>query len=160
MIRHVTGEDADRIATIYNKYITDTRITFEERPVSVDEIILRIQIITEKYPWLVYEDNGVVIGYTYATQWKQRAAYRFAVETAIYLDSDYVGKGIGSKLKGAMIDELRELSIHSIISGVALPNDASVALCEKFGFKKIAHFKEVGYKFDKWIDVAYWQLIL
>lgn len=160
MIRNVRGSDAEKICSIYNKYITDTKITFEEETISVEEIISRIQIVTKKYPWLVYEEDGNVIGYTYATHWKLRTAYRHTVETAIYLDSDHHGKGFGSKLKGAMIDTLREKGFHCVISGIALPNPASVALCENFGFKKIAHFKEVGYKFDEWIDVAYWQLLL
>lgn len=160
MIRNVTGSDADRICTIYNEYITNTKITFEETPVTSEEIISRIQIVTENYPWLVYEEEGMLLGYTYATHWKQRPAYRHTVETAIYLDSGHLGKGIGSKLKGAMIEALRERGFHCVISGVALPNPASIAMCEKFGFEKIAHFKEVGYKFNKWIDVAYWQLIL
>lgn len=160
MIRNATESDADGICAIYNTYIKETRITFEENPVSVDEMISRIQVVTKNHPWLVYEERGIVIGYTYATRWKQRPAYRHTAETAIYLDSEHLGKKIGTKLKGAMIDKLRETGFHCIISGIALPNPASIALCEKFGFKKIAHFKEVGYKFGTWIDVAYWQLLL
>lgn len=160
MIRNVRDSDAERICAIYNTYITDTHATFEEYPLSVDEIISRIQLITRNYPWLVYEKNGNVLGYTYADKWKERSAYRNTVETGIYLDSNHLGKGIGSKLKKAMIDELKERGFHSVISGIALPNPASIAMCEKFGFKKIAHFREVGHKFGNWIDVAYWQLIL
>ncbi len=160
MIRHVKPSDAKKICSIYNEYIKNSRVTFEETPKTVDEIASRIETITESYPWIVYEENGNVIGYTYASKWKERSAYRYTVETAIYLDSRHHGKGIGTKLKGSMIDELRQRSFHSVISGIALPNPASIALCEKFGFKKIAHFKEVGFKFNKWVDVAYWQLLL
>lgn len=160
MIRHVKRSDTEAICNIYNTYIEETAITFEENSVTVDEIASRIQKITSNYPWLVFEKDGRVIGYTFARQWKEKSAYRHTVETAIYLDSNHLGKGIGTELKGGMIDELRNRSFHCVISGIALPNPASIALCEKFGFEKIAHFKEVGFKFDKWIDVAYWQLLL
>jgi len=100
MIRQVKDSDAEAICSIYNKYITDTRITFEETPLQVDDMVSRIKNITQNYPWLVYEDNGKVVGYTCASKWKERSAYRYSVETGIYIDPDYVGKGIGSILKG------------------------------------------------------------
>ena len=160
MIRQVKDSDAEAMCCIYNKYITGTRITFEETPLRAGEMVSRIKNITQNYPWLVYEDNGKIIGYTYASRWKDRSAYRYSVETGIYIDSDYLGKGIGSLLKAELLKALKEKSIHSVICGIALPNQASIALCEKYGFKKIAHFKEVGYKLDKWVDVGYWELIL
>jgi L-amino acid N-acyltransferase YncA len=160
MIRQVKESDADVMCCIYNKYIAGTRITFEETPLQADEMVSRIKNITRNYPWLVYEENGKVIGYTYASKWKERSAYRYSVETGIYIDSDYVGKGIGTILKGELLKALREKSIHSVICGIALPNQASIALCEKYGFKKIAHFKEVGYKLGEWVDVGYWELLL
>jgi L-amino acid N-acyltransferase YncA len=160
MTRQVKISDADALCRIYNKYITDTRITFEETPIQVDEMVSRIQNITQNYPWLVYEEDGIIKGYAYARRWRERSAYRFSVETGIYLDSDFIGKGIGTILKGELLKELRSKSIHSVISGIALPNPASIALCEKFGFKKVAHFKEVGYKLGEWVDVGYWELVL
>jgi phosphinothricin acetyltransferase len=160
MIRQVKDSDAEAMCCIYNKYITGTRITFEETPLRAGEMVSRIKNITQNYPWLVYEDNGKIIGYTYASRWKERSAYRYSVETGIYIDSDYLGKGIGSLLKAELLKALKEKSIHSVICGIALPNQASIALCEKYGFKKIAHFKEVGYKLDEWVDVGYWELIL
>jgi L-amino acid N-acyltransferase YncA len=160
MIRQVKDSDADAMCRIYNKYIVSTRITFEETPLQVDDMVSRIKNITQNYPWLVYEENGRVIGYTYASKWKERSAYRYSVETGIYIDSDYVGKGIGTILKGELLKALREKSIHSVICGIALPNQASIALCEKYRFEKIAHFKEVGYKLGEWVDVGYWELIL
>ena len=160
MIRQVQLSDAGDICSIYNEYILNTHITFEETPITADEIISRIKNITEHYPWLVYEDAGKVIGYTYASKWKERSAYRYSVETGIYIASNYIGKGIGTALKCELIKELRARSIHSIICGIALPNPASIALCEKFGFEKVAHLKEVGFKLNKWVDVGYWELIL
>lgn len=160
MIRPVSISDAENICAIYNEYIEHTLITFEEEALSVDVITSRIKSITQDYPWIVYEEDKTVIGYTYATRWKDRSAYSHSVETAIYLDSKHLGKGIGTELKKALIDKLREQSIHSIISGIALPNPASIALCEKLGFEKVAHFREVGYKLNQWVDVGYWELIL
>jgi L-amino acid N-acyltransferase YncA len=160
MTRLVKISDADALCRIYNKYVTGTRITFEETPLQVDEMVNRINNITKNYPWLVYEENGGVVGYTYASRWKERSAYRYSVETGIYIDSDSVGKGIGTILKGELLKALRGKSIHSVICGIALPNPASIALCEKFGFEKVAHLKEVGYKLGEWVDVGYWELLL
>lgn len=159
MIRHVKLSDADDICNIYNNYVANSKVTFEEEVLSVDKIISRIKDITRNYPWLVYAKDDKVLGYTYAVKWKERSAYRHTVETGIYIDSNYLGKGIGTKLKGELLEELRDRSIHCVISGIALPNPASITLCEKFGFEKVAHFKEVGLKFNEWIDVGYWQLI-
>jgi len=160
MIREVTLSDANAVCEIYNEYLAKTIITFEETPVTVEEMMTRIVTITKNYPWLVYEENGNVVGYIYACKWKERSAYRYSVELGIYINSKYVGKGIGSKLMKEILNLLRSKSIHSVIYGVSLPNEASIALCEKFGFEKIGEFKEVGFKFDKWIDVGYWELKL
>jgi phosphinothricin acetyltransferase len=160
MIRSADISDAAGIRNIYNQYVINTTITFEENPVSIVEMESRIKNTIQVYPWLVYEENGKILGYTYAHKWRERSAYRYSVETGIYLDSAYVGKGIGTGLKRELLKVLKEKSIHTVICGIALPNEASIALCEKFGFEKVAHFKNVGFKMNKWIDVGYWQLIL
>ena len=160
MIRPVNEGDAARIAEIYNHYILNTVITFEEQPVTSDEILARIKNITREYPWFVAEENGRVIGYAYACRWKERSAYKHTVEAAIYLDSRELGRRVGSQLKTALVDELRARKIHSVLAGIALPNPASVALCEKFGFVKVGQLKEVGFKLNRWVDVGYWELIL
>jgi len=160
MIRPVRLSDAGEIARIYNHYVANTIITFEEEPVEVEEMTRRIESTMRNYPWLVHESDGKVVGYTYARMWKERAAYRHAVETGTYLDPAFTGKGIGTELKIQLLNILRERSFHAVISGIALPNPASVALNEKFGFTKVAHFKEVGFKMNRWIDVGYWQLVL
>lgn len=160
LIREVKLTDAEAICGIYNEYVKSSTATFEEVPVSPAEMSERISEITEDYPWLVYEIDGGVVGFTHARRWKERASYRHSVETGTYLLAGLSGKGIGSELKKAMIDKLKEAGFHAVISGIALPNPASEALCEKFGFEKVAHFREVGHKFGKWIDVVYWQLIL
>jgi phosphinothricin acetyltransferase len=160
MLRECTEHDARRIADIYNYYVKNTIITFEEEPVMPATMLQRILDIMAVYPWLVYEEDGDIVGYAYADRWKSRCAYRHAVETSIYLDMTNRGQGIGTCLYSALLDSLKALSVHSIIGGIALPNTASVALHEKFGFEKVAHFKEVGWKFNAWVDVGYWELLL
>ena len=160
MIRPVLLSDANSICDIYNEYIENSTITFEETAVTTNEMTRRIEEATKDYPWLVCEVDGKVIGYTCGKRWRDRAAYRKSVETGIYLDSNFLGRGFGTMLKKEILEILREQSYHAVISGIALPNPASVALNEKFGFEKVAHFKEVGYKFGRWVDVGYWELIL
>lgn len=160
MIRSARTSDAAAISSIYNEYIRTSAATFEEDSVPAEAMAGRIKSITRNFPWLVMEEDGAVIGYTYARKWRDRAAYRYTVETGTYLAPGFTGKGIGTKLKKALLDELRARGFHTVISGISLPNPASVALCENFGFEKVAHFSEVGYKFGKWIDVGYWQLKL
>lgn len=160
MIRPATEADAQAICNIYNPYISDTIITFEEEPVAVEEMTQRIHYTISSLPWIVIEDEGQVVGYAYASRWKSRCAYRYSVETTVYLSNATTGKGFGSLLYEHLIAELRQRSIHSLIGGIALPNAASVSLHEKIGFEKVAHFKEVGWKFNQWIDVGYWELII
>jgi L-amino acid N-acyltransferase YncA len=160
MLRNVTPDDAARIAEIYNHYILNSPATFEEVPVGPDEMRQRILETTHAYPWLVCEEDGKLLGYSYGRKWRERAAYRHSVEVSVYLDPIAVGKGRGSALFDALLVELRRRGFHSVIGGASLPNDASVALLQKFGLRQVAHFKEVGYKFDRWIDVGYWQLLL
>jgi len=160
MIRACTTTDAAAIADIYNQYVRDTVITFEEMPVPADEMARRISETSARFPWLVWDEGGTVVGWAYATTWKTRSAYRFSVETTVYVAASHHGRGIGGALYEALIVELEARKIHSAVGGIALPNPASVALHEKLGFVKIAQFAEVGRKFDRWVDVGYWQLIL
>ena len=148
------------MAGIYNYYIANTTVTFEEEPVSIQEMKERIAAVQEKYPWLVYEQDGEVIGYAYASAWKSRCAYRYSVESSVYLKNGLSRKGIGSALYGELLSRLKDMGLHGVIGGMALPNDECLALHKKFGFEPVAHFKEVGFKFNKWIDVAYWEKIL
>jgi len=161
IIRPACTADAKRICTIYNHYIATTTISFEEAPVSAEDIAQRIAgVDAASLPWLVMLEGDKLIGYAYATKWRVRAAYRFAVESSVYLDKDEAGKGAGRLLYQALLDELRQRDLHLVIGGIAQPNEASVRLHERLGFEKVAHFKEVGLKFGRWIDVGYWQLKL
>ncbi len=160
MIRPVTLDDAKRIAEIYNHYILNTTVTFEEQPLGVEEVGARIAKVTASYPWLVSEDGGHISGYAYATAWKERAAYRYTVESSIYLAPEQTGSGVGSALYATLIAELRARHMHCIIGGIAVPNERSVKFHQKFGFEKVGEFKQLGWKFDRWIDFELWQLCL
>lgn len=160
VIRACAATDAAAIAEIYNHYVRETVVTFEKIPVSVDAMARRIEDIGARFPWLVWEDDGAVVGYAYASAWQSRSAYRFSVESTIYLAASHHRNGIGAKLYGALLAELKLRGFHTAVGGIALPNPASIALHEKLGFTKIGQFVEVGRKLDRWVDVGYWQLIL
>lgn len=159
-IRPCLASDAARICAIYNHYVRETVITFEEEPVSEREMAERIRDVTARWTWLVAEANGLVTGYAYASAWKTRSAYRFSVESTVYVDAEQLGRGIGTRLYRALLTGLRARSVHYVTGGIALPNPASVALHERLGFRKNAHFSEVGFKLGRWVDVGYWELIL
>src|SRR5262245_47141090 len=157
-IRAATSEDAEAILRIYNHYVVNTVVTFEEAPVEVPAMVERMDTVAKaSLPWLVAVEDGAVVGYAYAARWHARSAYRFSVESTVYLDPSATGRGVGSLLYGALLPALRERGIHTVIGGIALPNDPSVGLHEKFGFVKVSHFKEVGFKFNRWVDVGHWQ---
>lgn len=160
MIRSAGPADADAIARIYNHYILHTVISFEEEPVSGADMQGRMAEVQRNFPWLVYEEDGAVAGYVYATPWKNRGAYRHAVETTVYVDKAKLGTGIGARLYETLLHTLRERDLHVAMAGIALPNDGSVAIHEKFGFVKVGHYREIGRKFGRWVDVGYWQLML
>jgi L-amino acid N-acyltransferase YncA len=161
MIRPAVESDADAIARIYNHYVLNTTVTFEEDPVSPAGMAARIaEVEGASLPWLVLEQDGQVLGYAYASKWKGRCAYRYSVETTVYLAPDQGGRGYGTRLYEELFARLRERGLHAAIGGIALPNPASVALHERMGMSKVAHFKEVGFKFGRWIDVGYWEKLL
>ncbi len=161
MIRAVTDDDAAALAAIYNHFVSDTIVTFEETPITGDEMLRRMHVVREAgLPWLVATLDGQPAGYAYASKWKDRIGYRHSVESTVYLAPTAAGRGMGSALYAELFAALAEREVHAVMGGIALPNDASVALHEKFGMQKVAHFTAVGYKFGGWIDVGYWQRIL
>lgn len=159
-IRRVSPDDTEAICAIYNHYVKNSCISFEEESVTTLEMSRRIIDVTESLPWLVMESEGVVDGYAYATKWRARSAYRFAVEISVYLSQTSIGKGYGTNLYLNLIDDLSALGVHTVIAGISLPNDKSIKLHEKMGLKKVAHFEQVGFKNQQWIDVGYWQKTL
>ncbi len=160
MIRPATDQDAQALADIYNHYIEHSTATFEEEPVTASNMIERINKVNNaNLPWLVITVDSKIIGYAYAAPWKERSAYRYSVEATVYLDPKAQGKGLGTELYQALFAELKQKSIHSVIAGITLPNPASIALHEKLGMVQVAHFHQIGRKFDQWLDTGYWQLI-
>lgn len=160
MIRPITHADVPAVAAIYNHYIEHTIVTFEEKPVTPQEMSARVAEISGPFPWLVCEEGNRVVGYAYAGKWRVRPAYRYSVESTVYLEPAATGRGWGTQLYTALLSELRSRKIHAVIGGIALPNAGSVALHEKLGFTKVAQFREVGWKFERWIDVGYWERVL
>jgi phosphinothricin acetyltransferase len=160
-VRPATAADGDALATIYNHYIRETIVTFEEEPLRGAEMARRVAEVHEgSLPWLVAEETGRVLGYAYARQWQVRSAYRFSNEITVYLDREHTGRGLGTKLYERLFPELEARGVHAVIGGISLPNEASVAIHERFGLRKAAHFAEVGFKLGRWIDVGYWQRML
>ena len=161
VIRPATLADAAPLAGVYNHYVKETHVTFEEEEVSAQEIARRIQEVgSASLPWLIAERDAQIVGYAYATKWHARIAYRFSAEITVYVDTSHQRAGVGSRLYDELFPMLRTRGIRAAMAGIALPNGPSVALHEKFGLSKVAHFKEVGFKFNRWIDVGYWQCTL
>lgn len=157
--RDARAADAAQIAAIYNHYVAATIVTFEVELVDVQDMQARVAAVQDDgLPWLVADDDaGDVLGYAYATRWRARAAYRSSVESSIYLAPHATGRRIGRRLYERLLERLRACGLHTVIGGAALPNPASIALHEALGFAKVAHLREVGHKFGRWIDVGYWQ---
>lgn len=162
MLRDARVSDAKRIAEIYNYYIENTIITFEQETVTETEIAQRVEsIIANGYPYLVYEENDVVVAFAYLNKWRTRAAYDITLESSVYLCKNIDHRrGIGSILYEELIKRAKDINIHSLIAGITVPNDTSIEFHKKFHFKQIGTFQEVGYKFNKLLDVDFWQLIL
>ena len=169
VVRTAVASDAAAIAAIYNVYVRDTVITFEVDPVSDDDMAARIaKVEAAGLPYLVAEDPGAVVGFAYAAPFRERAAYVHSLESTVYLAEGVVGRGTGSLLYVELLKRLSGLTsagsphapVHRVYAGIALPNSASVAVHEKFGFRRVAVLGEVGRKFDRWIDVGYWELEL
>ncbi len=160
-LRNADVQDAVEIAALYNYYIEHSCATFEETPLTPEQMGSRMDAVAAKQlPWIVAECEQGVVGFAYAAWLKDRTAYRFAVETTIYLKNGIASKGLGTRLYAELFKALRARNIRTAIGIIALPNQASVALHEKFCMTKAAHLKEVGFKFNTWIDVGYWQCLL
>lgn len=160
-IRPATVEDAPQIAAIYNHAVLHTVATFEEQPVPDQAIALRMQQVkAEGWPYLVHLVDGEIAGYAYANILKPRSAYRFCAETTVYVAPKHQRKGIARTLYAVLLRQLAEGGARSAIGIITVPNPASIALHEQLGFSQVAHLKSVGYKFDQWLDVGYWQRML
>ena len=160
MIRPAQPSDAEAIVAIYNPYVSGTVITFETEPVPAEVMAERIRTVLASYPWIVLEEGGVILGYAYAGRFHPRSAYQGSVETTVYVAGSAGREGLGSRLYQALLSELRSRGFHTALALIALPNPASVALHERFGFRQVGQLPEVGWKFGAWVDVGYWSLML
>lgn len=157
-VRPATLEDAAAILEIYRPIIEETVISFEFVVPTLDEMRERIAGILEGYPYFVAEDDaGEVVGYVYATRWRARKAYDGTCEAALYIREGQRGRGVGRRLMEELMPELARRGFHQVIAGSSMPNPASQAILESFGFEHVGTFPRVGRKFDRWVDVGFWQ---
>lgn len=157
VIRLARGDDAPAIAAIYAPYVSETPISFETVPPSADEMAGRLAKTLARFPWLVAEIEGAVVGYAYASQHRERAAYQWAADVSAYLRKERQQRGIGRALYTALFAILRAQGYVNTYAGIALPNPASVALHEAMGMTPVGVYRHVGYKAGSWRDVGWWQ---
>jgi len=160
MIRLATPTDAVSMLAIYAPYIRNTSITFETGVPPVAVFANRVRSYLENWPWLVYEKNGQVVGYAYASSYRERMAYQWSVECSVYVHDDHLRSGIARALYTSLFAILKKQGFTTVYAVINLPNDRSVAFHEKMGFIYFATYVKVGYKLGKWKDVGWWQLQL
>jgi L-amino acid N-acyltransferase len=161
IVRHATENDLPAILTIYNDVILYTTAVYDYHPHTIE--MRKAWLDTKKeqgFPVFVAEENGKVLGLSSIGPFRAWAAYKFSVENSIYVAAKARGKGIGKLLMPPVIEAARQLGMHTILAGIDAGNDASIQLHRHFGFEEVAHFKEVGYKFDRWLDLKFLQLIV
>lgn len=154
------NRDAEAISNIYKGYVENTTITFETVAPDVEEMRKRISEIGEKYPYLVYVEEGRVAGYCYAHPWKERAAYYPTWETTVYIEQSLQGRGMGKELMFRLMRECKERGVRSLIACITAENETSRKFHEKLGFERVSCFKEVGEKFGRLLDVTDYQKLL
>ena len=156
-IRLAKPSDARSLLDIYAPYVENTAITFEYEVPTIEDFAIRIEKTLEKYPYLVAEEDGVVLGYAYASTYYARAAYDWAVELSVYVSQDARGQGVGTELYDALEDLLDQMGYVHFLACISLPNEASLALHRKRGYQQVAHFPKIGYKFNRWHDIVWLQ---
>lgn len=167
-IRKVLDEDAPRLLEIYSPYILDTSISFEYDVPELQGFSHRISLISQSYPYLVAEKDGYIVGYAYASKFKEREAFKWTVETSIYVDKNYRNHGVGNLLYRALEKELAIRGYRSMCACIAYTDSTddphlgneSIKFHEKMGFVKVAHFHKCGWKFSKWYDIVWMEKLL
>jgi L-amino acid N-acyltransferase YncA len=158
LVRSAKLDDAPALAEIYRPVVENTTISFELEPPSAAEMRSRVAEITRSYPWLVGVDRERVVGFAYASPHRERPAYASSVDVSVYVGGAARRRGVAKALYAALFTELERTGrFHRAFAGIALPNDPSVALHERFDFELVGIYREVGNKFGRWIDVAWWQ---
>ena len=159
-IRLATDADAGAVAGIYRPIVEETAISFETVAPTADDMTRLIRETLPAYPWLACEIDGQVAGYAYATKHRVRAAYRWSVDTSVYVSEDCRRRGVGRGLYRSLLAILVAQGFYNAFAGIALPNAASVELHESLGFEPIGMYRRVGFKLGAWHDVGWWQLAL
>lgn len=160
MIRPFEIKDTKQLLDIYNYYVLNSVATFDDAVLPFEVFLEKVTTINNTYPFLVFEEHDELLGYAYGSKFRPKPAYSNTVESTVYVKHGQHGKQIGSLLYGELLKELKKENYHVVLGVLTLPNEVSVKLHEKFGFKQVAHLKEVGLKFNKWLDVGFWQLSL
>ena len=156
-IRLAKKSDAAALLAIYAPYVENTAITFEYEVPTIEDFANRIEKTLGKHPYLVAEEDGVVLGYAYASTYYARAAYDWAVELSVYVSQDTRGKGVGSKLYDELEGLLDQMGYMHFLACISLPNEDSLAFHAKRGYQQVAHFPKIGYKFERWHDIVWLQ---
>lgn len=157
LIRAATVGDAVAIAAIYRPFVEESRASFEEVAPDAAEVARRMAGGEIDYPWLVAEIDGAVVGYTSSTAFRQRSAYRWAVETGVYVAPEAQRRGVARALGARLIDALSARGFVTAVAGITLPNGPSVALHEALGYVQAGQIVGAGYKLGAWADIGYWQ---
>lgn len=161
MLRHADpARDAAACAAIYAPYVLETSVSFEEVPPTALQFAELIERRSRTYPWLVLEHAGQVVGYANASPHRTRAAYRWAADVAIYVDTAHQRRGAGRRLYEALFELLVRQGLRIACAGITLPNDASIALHRALGFEPVGTYRDIGWKAGAWRDVSWWQLRL
>lgn len=160
MIRPFKVEDTQQLLDIYNYFVLNSTATFDIEPLSFEAFSSKIIRINNSFPVIVYVEGNSILGYAYGSRFRPKPAYNNTVESTVYVKHDAFGKQIGTKLYKELLQLLKADNYHVVLGILTIPNDASVRLHEKFGFKHVADLKQVGFKFGEWQNIGIWQLVL
>lgn len=159
-VRLATPGDGAACAAVYAPYVEDSSVSFELQPPTSDEMAARIARTLERSPWMVAEVDGVVRGYAYGGRHRERPAYDWTIETTVYVDRGFAGRGLGRALMAAVLDIARRQGFHLAVAGVTQPNPASTGLHLALGFRRIGEFDAIGWKQGRWHGVEWFGLEL
>ncbi len=160
-IRTATENDLEQTLHIYNEIIANSTAIFQYEPQTLEmSKEWFAEKLEKKFPVFIAEENSLIVGFSTFGHFRNWQAYKYSVENSLYVKAGCRGKGIGKLLLQPLINAAKEMHMHTIIAGIVADNEASLALHKQFGFVEVAHFKEVGYKFEKLLDLKFLQLML